>query len=756
MRGRGVRYVVVVAGLLFVGALVALLASLFKGDVRPEDTILAAYRAGGEYGALEIAYPFDETLFPPEIVAPTFRWKDERAEADTWLVSIEFSDGKPPMNFLSDTTQWTPSREQWETIKARSLERDAKVSIVGVAQSAPERVLSAAVVTISTSRDEVGAPLFYREVNLPFIEAVRDPSKIRWRFGTVSSPQRPPIVLEGLPVCGNCHSFSGDGTVLGMDVDYANDKGSYVITPVAEEILLARSKIITWSQYKREDKEQTFGLLSQVSPNGKHVVSTVKDLSVFVPKRDFTFSQLFFPIKGILAVHNRETQTFRALPGADDKRFVQSNPTWSPDGETIIFARSKVHHLKTAGHRKSVLLTEEECYEFLKEGKIFRYDLYRIPFNGGNGGKAEPLEGASRNGMSNYFAKYSPDGKWIVFCKANSYMLLQPDSELYIMPAGGGKARRMRCNTGRMNSWHSWSPNGKWLVFSSKLNGPYTQLFLTHVDQQGRSTPPVLLSHLTAPDRAANIPEFVNAKPHAIQRIREQFLDDVSFRRAAREFVKAGDLDGAIRQCRRSLQLNPNDPKLHFGFALLLFKRGVLEEARVHFARALELDPENKNALRCLRAVLEEQQCRKALELNPRDPQAHYRLATFLTRIGEFKEAVAYFEEALRLKPDFLGAINSLAWQLATCPKDGVRNGARAVELAERACRATGYAMPTLMDTLAAAYAEAGRFPEAVAVATKATALAEPSQKPLAEKIRRRLELYKAGKPYRQQMQGGT
>jgi len=65
-----------------------------------------------------------------------------------------------------------------------------------------------------------------------------------------------------------------------------------------------------------------------------------------------------------------------------------------------------------------------------------------------------------------------------------------------------------------MNSWHSWSPNGKWLVFSSKANSAYTQLFITHIDEQGRSSPAVLLENFTASDRAANIPEFVNASGH--------------------------------------------------------------------------------------------------------------------------------------------------------------------------------------------------------------------------------------------------
>ena len=91
----------------------------------------------------------------------------------------------------------------------------------------------------------------------------------------------------------------------------------------------------------------------------------------------------------MIVIYTRESKTFAPLPGADDTAYVQSNPTWSPDGRHLLFARSRVYHLKNKHDFSKVLLTPDECSEFLSGEQEFKFDLYRIPFNDGKGGKPE-------------------------------------------------------------------------------------------------------------------------------------------------------------------------------------------------------------------------------------------------------------------------------------------------------------------------------------------------------------------------------
>ena len=239
-------------------------------------------------------------------------------------------------------------------------------------------------------------------------------------------------------------------------------------------------------------------------------------------------------------------------------------------------------------------------------------------------------------------------------------MLLQPDSRLYIMPAEGGTPRLMTCNTGRMNSWHTWSPDSRWLVFASKRNSPYTRLFITHVDTEGNDAPPVQLEHLTSPDRAANIPEFVNADPEGIGKIHERFVDDVSLWRAGRIFEDAGDRDNAFGMFMKALEFNEANVKAHVSAGNILESRGKNDKALRHYLRAVQLDSSFAiarinlgniylNSGKPFEAI---EQYGIALHLAPDNGYAEYNFAQASFNPDRYPEALEHFQAARRLMHD--------------------------------------------------------------------------------------------------------
>ena len=113
------------------------------------------------------------------------------------------------------------------------------------------------------------------------------------------------------------------------------------------------------------------------------------------------------------------------------------------------------------------------------------------------------------------------------------------------------------------------------------------------------------------------------------------------------------------------------------------------------------------------------------------------------------EEAISQFQKALAIKPGYVAAQNNLAWVLATSPQASLRNGIKAVGLAERANQLAGGKNPVILATLAAAYAEAGRFPKAIETVQHAMQLAEAqSNTALAEALQSQLKLYQVGIPF--------
>lgn len=143
------------------------------------------------------------------------------------------------------------------------------------------------------------------------------------------------------------------------------------------------------------------------------------------------------------------------------------------------------------------------------------------------------------------------------------------------------------------------------------------------------------------------------------------------------------------------------------------------------------------------------QQLLEAIRLNPDHAIAHWAVGSGRAQQGRFDEAIQQYETALSLKPDFPEALNNLAWLRATHPDPKCRDGVAAVKLAERACRLTEQKEPLFIGTLAAAYAEAGRFDDAIKTAEKAKDLATAAGlKDLADRNCQLIELYRAGKPF--------
>jgi len=236
----------------------------------------------------------------------------------------------------------------------------------------------------------------------------------------------------------------------------------------------------------------------------------------------------------------------------------------------------------------------------------------------------------------------------------------------------------------------------------------------------------------------------------------------------------------------------PSFHKPYFNLAKIAVKRGNYAEAVANFEKVIELEPDNVYPFEGLGAVYEAQGqfdkalpvYAKALELRADYVEVYYKMALCFYELGEFREpdkyatvvlmnnpsyvdaaislaekllekrqirlAYEHYLRILKLRDDSVTVLNALAWIEAACDIEGLRNPEQAQERALRACEMTNYDIPEVVDTLAVAYAAAGRFSEARKTAEKAMRMAESAgDTSLARRIKGRLELYEAEKPFR-------
>lgn len=189
--------------------------------------------------------------------------------------------------------------------------------------------------------------------------------------------------------------------------------------------------------------------------------------------------------------------------------------------------------------------------------------------------------------------------------------------------------------------------------------------------------------------------------------------------------MQEGRMDEAIEHYQNALRANPDYAQAHSGFGVALAQMGRMEDARTHLVRAAEIQPDSVDA--------------------------YFNLANLCQQTGRIAEAVDHLQRVLEIRPGMPAAQNLLAWILATWPDPSIRNGPKALALAEELARVSAGRDPVILDTLAAAQAECGRFADALATARSAANLARTQgNAALTEEIRARLLLYEALTPFHQ------
>jgi tetratricopeptide (TPR) repeat protein len=232
-----------------------------------------------------------------------------------------------------------------------------------------------------------------------------------------------------------------------------------------------------------------------------------------------------------------------------------------------------------------------------------------------------------------------------------------------------------------------------------------------------------------------------------------------SYGALAKVFYEQGKIDEAIAVCKKRLRMSKPDPAIYHRLGQAYARKDAYGPAVQSFKEALRLDPDSVPTHENLAKVLVRTgnpdvvitHLTEAIQLNPNIALTHQALALALKSKGRNEEAITHFREALRIKPNWEKPMNSLAWILATHSDSNLRDPQEALSLALRACELADYQDPGFLDTLAAAYAAAGRFADAAATAEKAVQLtASGDNKQRHQAILNRLDLYRQQKPYRQ------
>lgn len=415
--------------------------------------------------SFSIILPENKASYPKNLAPPEFEW-DKKSNV-IWFVEIELQEGKK-ISIVTKTNIWRPSYELWNAIRKNSIGRYNKITIYGFDG---KKITKSSPVLFRISKYSIDKYLVYRlvEYEKQFVQVPR------LYYRDVSELESHEV-LKNLDFCFGCHVFSPDdksmsmatrrvingSTQLGEDLAFSDKETLRIKDELGGYNIFAGSQMSAWVPNKNQI------ILSLVTNSQRNTKFSY--INKYPLTADFAPGIGDIDIK----VYDYKKEILKPLKGASDPEAIEEWPEISPDGKYVMFQRQ-------------VFYPELGDY-------AYDSDIYLVPFNDGLGGEAKKLEGASEKGIREYFARFSPDGKWVVFNRVDGYGdTFIENTDLYLIPAQGGTPRKLSANSDEMDSAIVWSKNSKWITFVSRRYINESRLFISEIDENGNASPAVKL-----------------------------------------------------------------------------------------------------------------------------------------------------------------------------------------------------------------------------------------------------------------------
>jgi len=407
--------------------------------------------------SFNITLPENDASFPRNIASPEIEW--EAGDNNTWLIRIDFSDGST-LSMVAKKNRWVPESDVWEKIKKSSENKYATLTVFGHNGAAFSK---SDQIRFRISPYELDQYVIYRVAHYPFDFLNEKPSLYYRDISGLKSN----VFLKADKFCFSCHVVSNEGKSMSLSTRRSIQIGEKKIKVSGVDLLFADKK----EKYVLvEDKDGSRNLnasmMSSWSPDNRHLLLAIKDRINILNNVTENTAYIAYDMTGDIAIYTIGDRSLTLLPGASDQSDREFWPYFSADGKTVSYSRLS------------------------KNGEA---DIYVLPFNDGKGGRPRPLQGASETGVREYFQRYSPDGKWIIFNRiSGSGDMFCESTDLYILPAGGGVPKKLICSKEEcMDSVVAWSSNSRWISFTSRRYKDESRIFFAEIDDHGNAYPPV-------------------------------------------------------------------------------------------------------------------------------------------------------------------------------------------------------------------------------------------------------------------------